>query len=206
MMPVFTGILLCSALFFVCIVLGDSILKNRNKQSGFSLIEMILVVAIIAILVTVLMPHAVRAIQRTKQRSTMKEINSIATIMTDYLTDHGMVLDQNGTYTVGDVFYSALIPVYVRIMPTTDHWGNAYRIYGRTNCNGLYGISGSTLQDFVIASLGHDDISESGNDYMTNPGSGFFTISGMESFNYDLVVWNGDWIRAPQTRLGRSGS
>lgn len=179
---------------------------NSDNQSGFTLVELLMVVAIIGILVTILIPHAIRAIHRAKQRSTMKEIQSISTIMTDYLTDHGRVLDQNGTYTVGDAFYTALCPVYVPVIPTRDHWGNAYHIYGQENCSGVYGVSNSYRENYIVASLGHDNISESGNDYVTNPGSGLYAITGIEIFNYDLVVWNGDWIRAPQTRIGRSGS
>ena len=136
----------------------------------------------------------------------LKEIQSISTTLTDYLTDHGSIIANNGTYTQGGAFYSALSPGYVPVLPVNDHWGNGYRIYSRSGCNGIYGITDATPQDFVVASLGHDGISESGSDFVTNPGSGLFPVTGMESFNHDLAVWNGDWIRAPQTRIGSTGS
>ena len=178
----------------------------KKKFRGFTLIELLLVVAVIGILVILTVPHAVRAVHKAKQRGTMREIQSISTVLTDYLTDHGLVQDHNGTFSIGDAFYSSIAPHYIPVLPTTDNWNNPYHIYGRANCNNKYGITGAADLDYVVCSLGHDNQSESGNDYVTNPGSGLYAIVGVESFNYDLVVWNGDWIRAPQTRMGKSGS
>ena len=140
--------------------------------------------------------------QKAKQKGTMKDINTISTCLTDYLTDNGLAYDQNGTYTTGSAFYQAMSPFYVTVLPVNDQWGNAFYVYGRANVNNKYGVTNASNQDFLVASRGRDGNSEEGSDFVTQPGSGLFIVSGMAAFGYDLVQWNGNWIRGPQTRAG----
>ena len=56
---------------------------------GFTLIELLIVVAIIGILAALLIPNALAAIQKAKQKTAMKEIMTISTGAMDYITDHG---------------------------------------------------------------------------------------------------------------------
>jgi len=176
-----------------------------KKSKGFTLIELLIVVAIIGILAALLIPNAITAMQKAKQKGTMKDVSTISGVMVDYMTDNGVAYDQNGVYTSGSAFYTTMAPFYIAVLPTRDQWGNDFVVYGQTNANSKYGVANASNLDFVVASFGRDGAGEEGSDFVSTAGSGLFTVTNMNSFNNDLAMWNGNWIRGPQTR-GGSGS
>ncbi len=138
--------------------------------------------------------------QKEKQIMTMKEIVTITTALADYVTDNGIAPEQDGTYDENTEFCKALAPFYIRNLPIYDGWGNNYIVYCREACNGKYGISGCTSDEFVVISYGRDGKKEDWEFVPYNPAAGLFVLETLDDFDKDIVMWNGSWVRARRLR------
>ncbi|MGD8331947.1 MAG: type II secretion system protein GspG [Acidobacteriota bacterium] len=107
---------------------------RKQTEQGFSLIELLIVVAIIGILASIAIPALMDAIDRSKQRRSMGDMHTIATA--------------NGTYNVDQQDYAPTLAdlvggEYLQVLVTDDAWGNPF-VY---NSNG---------DDYDLSSLGSD--------------------------------------------------
>jgi type II secretion system protein G len=179
-------------------------MKNMRMRKGFTLIELLIVVAIIGILAALLIPNAITALNKAKQKATMKDITTIGTAVVDYVTDNGSVIEgQNGTYTTTSEFYTSLSPFYVKTLPVKDSWGNDLEAYTQSDCDGAFAISYGEAtagdDEFVIGSYGRtkgSGIEEYDN---KNPENCRYTVKSITDFDNALVIWNGNWVIAPIT-------
>jgi len=176
--------------------------KMKAKDGrGFTLIELLIVVAIIGILSGILIPVFEGAMQKAKQKSTMVDIGNYAKAITSYITDVGSApTSPGGAADSGSTFFSQLIPFQYVTLPRRDQWGNPFRIWTGTDIAGHFGIDTSEVarDDFLIQSMGRDGVDEGYTYDRASSENNFYVVQTMDDFNKDLIMWDGNWIRAPR--------
>lgn len=91
--------------------------STRRGHDGFSLIELLIVVAIIGIIAGIAVPQLMDAMDRARQRRSMADMRNIATA--------------NGTMRIDTGSYAAALADlqlngYMQVTPANDGWGNPY--------------------------------------------------------------------------------
>jgi len=112
--------------------MGNPQLRIRR---GFTLVEMLIVVAIIAILAAILIPNFVHA--RAESQTSACEANEkqIATSVEEYAVDH------NGNYGPGGAVTSTLLgSLYLSTTPIDPVSGSQYNLNTASGTYGLYQI------------------------------------------------------------------
>jgi len=90
-------------------------IDQRRRQAGFSLIELLLVLALVMIIGTIAVGQFITAYDRSRQRSTLADLRSLAVA--------------NGTYSVDQGDYAptlADLGPYLNPPPLVDRWGFAW--------------------------------------------------------------------------------
>lgn len=174
-----------------------------KKPSGFTLIELLVVVAIIGIIAGIMVAYGPQYIQNAKQKSTMKEITTLATACVSYISIHGKAPAsgiQEGILTSGNEFIKAISPEHMPVCPIRDKWGNPYVIYTGIKTALFRGFTPEMAgpEDFIIISYGRDGQEEGFTFDPYDPEKGAFVVEVIDDYAKDLVNWNANWIRRPR--------
>ena len=150
--------------------------RRRASQAGFTLVEMMVVVAIIAVLVAVLVPNFMRARAQAQTSSCMMNLKSIATALELYQTDNAQYPTASKTSVNSND--SNLFP-YINQVPVDPAAAkNAFYEYSTTNPtagNASYSIICPGLHD--TATLQKIDPSTTNQHIQYNSSGGFTTAA-----------------------------
>lgn len=150
---------------------------RRRGHKGFTLVELLVVVAIIGILASIAIANYLNAIAKARQKRTMSDIRNIATAWESRNSEKGSYAP-GFTYPTTAVTFddldSALTPNYMKTVPKVDAWGRPYE----------FAFEGRV---YAIRSAGRDGIYE-GTDYEP---------TATDSPDCDLVYSNGNFVTWP---------
>jgi type II secretion system protein G len=145
---------------------------ERTRASGFTLVELLIVVAIIGIISAIALPNLMNAIDKAKQKRTMGDMRGICTAIEAYATD-------NANYPANQSAWSTikvhLNPHFIREPPDEDGWSNGWDVATSTN--------GS---DYSLSSFGKDGV-------LSSRSGGATT-----DFDCDIVYSNGGFFQWPE--------
>lgn len=157
----------------------------RRREKGFTLVEMLIAVGIIAILAAIAVPNLLTAINRAKQKRTMADMRSISSAWESRATD---LARYNAAGVAGisvpvaiDDLSAMIAPTYIKQMPRLDGWSRDFHCYIDQNLNG------PAANGYAIISGGRD-------------GSVSTTVylGPFASFDCDIIFSNGAFLAYPE--------
>ncbi len=151
---------------------GRVVLSIRKKPSGFTLIELMIVVALIGILASIAIPKFAEMIRRTKQGKTKGELGNLRSAITLYYSDfEGMQYPQNAVAISNET--GPVQTKYLSKMPTVK--------LGLTNYQET-----TDIDDFNVG----DALTDLGNwGYISTSGSVFVNCAHTDSSGNFISSW-----------------
>lgn len=171
---------------------------RRRGTEGFTLVELLLVIAIITIVASIMIPNLIDAIHKAKQKRTLAELNGIGTAWMSWLTDQVGAASAGApkTYNTADFevvdyeqVFGYLHPsdsfFYMQEIPQKDAWGSRMTYLKNPNLR-----SDKVL---VVCAAARDDIFDTCRPGTELPVGPFLATD----FDSDLIWADGTLLRWP---------
>ena len=158
-----------------------------QREKGFTLLELLIVVAIIAIISAIAIPNLLVAIQRGRQRRTMVDMRNLAMAWEARNIEVGRYnaagalpgIDQQVNLTD---LNTALAPTYIKVLPWNDGWNHQFQAWSSQSWSGA-----SPAQQYAIISPGRDG------EFATTE-----TLGALQNFDCDIIFSNGSFLSYPE--------
>lgn len=146
---------------------------RRTGESGFTLVEVLVVVAVIGVLMAIAVASFQDALDRSKQRATMSDMRTISTALEIYKADTGHYPASGQTMAQ---LVLILIPYQTSVLPSQDAWKHTYN------------YETDDVDNYTIGSYGKDGLDGLDMSYSTR-----------FDFDRDIILSNGLFIASPET-------
>jgi len=159
-------------------------MKNKNKQKGFTMVELIVLAGMIGLIAAIAVPEVMRALDTVRQKKTMTDLTEWGVALNAYVVDYGFYPYQpaGNEVPVGpgvfiyDMFQEKR---YLTKALYLDGWNHNFRY----TPGGTYML---TSQGYTITSWGKGGMSDPS------------IISAFKCFQCDIALRNGQFISKPE--------